>query len=140
MSKPDLIIFSKPFAKLEAKCFFLLKKSRQDYCTRRIEENKGDMKKSWEILNEAVKAEEQSSVIEKISYSREEISGNQKVAEACNSHFAQIGKKLADEIPQSSCSVVSDIKKPIIKFKLREVTLLEVISVLKKLLNGKVTV
>ena len=56
-----------------------------------------------------------------------------------NSHFAEIGKKLADEMLQSSCSVVSDIKKPNIKFKFREITLLEVISVLKKLLNGKAT-
>ena len=73
-----------------------------------------------EILKQAIKTEEQSFVIEKIMYNGEEISGNQKVAEACNSHFAEIGKKLADEIPQSSCSIVSDIKKPYIKFKLRD--------------------
>ena len=97
------------------------------------------MKKTWKILKQAIKAEEQSSVIEKISYNGEEISGNQKVAEACDSHFAEIGKKIADEIPQSSCSVVLDTKKPNIKFKFREVTLLEVISVSKKLLNGKAT-
>ena len=66
------------FCQIRGKVFFLLRKSRQDYCTHRIEENKGDMK----ILNQAIKAEEQSSVIEKISYSGEEISGNQKVAEA----------------------------------------------------------
>ena len=97
------------------------------------------MKKTWKILKQAIKAEEQSSVIEKISYNGEEISGNQKVAEACNSHFAKIGKKLADEIPQSSCSVVLDIKEPNIKFTLREVTIPEVTSLLKKLLNGKAT-
>ena len=127
------------FCQVRSKVFSLLKKSRQDYYTRRIEEYIGDMKKTWKILKQAIKAEEQSSVIEKISYSGEEISGNQKVAETCNSHFAEIGKKLADEIPQSSCSVVLDIKKPNIKFKFREVTLPEVTSLLKKLLNGKAT-
>ena len=86
-----------------------------------------------EILKQTIKAEKQSSVIEKISYNGEEISDNQKVAEACNSHFVEIGKKLVDEIPQSSCSVVLDIKKPNIKFRFREVTLLEVISVFKEI-------
>ena len=98
------------------------------------------MKKTWKIFKQAIKAEEQSSVIEKITNNGKEISGNQKAAEACNSHFAEIGKKLADEIPQSSCSVVvTDIRKPNIKLKFREIALLEVISVLKKLLNEKAT-
>ena len=86
------------FCQVRSRAFSLLKKSRQDNYIRRIEENKGDVKNTWKILKQVIKAEEQSSVIEKISYNGEEISG---------------------------------------KFKFREVTLLEVISVLKKLLNGK---
>ena len=50
-----------------------------------------------------------------------------------------VGKRLADEIPQSVCSPTANIDKANTKFEFVEISVSNIVKAIKKLLSGKAT-
>ena len=63
-----------------------------------------------------------------------------QITELCNEHFVSIGDKLAQSIqPSDEQSPTAHIKTPTVEFKFRPVSVLQVMKVIKNLVNSKAT-
>ena len=62
------------FIQLRGRVYSLLQKSKHDYYTKRINENKGNMKSTWKVLKHAVEIENEDSTIEILNSEGQQIS------------------------------------------------------------------
>ena len=97
------------------------------------------MKNTWKILKHAIGIEDEDSTIEILSSDGQQISNTCEIVEAFNKRFVKVGKRLADEIPQSVCSPTANIDKANTRFELMEISVSNIVKVIKKLLSGKAT-
>ena len=86
--------------------FSLLKHLRKDYYTKRLDETKGDMKKTWKILKNAMNQDIKANSIEKVVIRNTETTDNVEIVEAFNENFASFGEKLAAQIENISINPV----------------------------------
>ena len=117
--------------------FSLLKQLRKDYCTKKLEEYKGDMKKTWTILKSAMNQSTKAHAIEKLLFNDEELTDSIKIAGACNEHFASVGENLAAQIENLSIDPVDAIIKANTHFRFKPIEVCQIVKVVKKLGNGK---
>ena len=115
----------------------LLKHLRKDYNTKKLDETKGDMKKTWKILKNAMNQNIKANSIEKVVIRNTEITGNAEIVEAFNEHFASVGEKLAAQIENISINPVDALNKADTKFKFKSIEVCQIIKIIKKLANGK---
>ena len=127
------------FIQLRGRVYSLLQKYRHDYYTKRINKNKGNMKNTWKILEHVIGIENRDSTIEILNFEGQQISNTCEIVEAFNEHFVKVGKRLADEIPQSVCSPTANIDKANTRFEFMEIAVSNIVKVNKKLFNGKAT-
>ena len=127
------------FIQLRGSVYSLLQKSRNDYYTKRINENKGNMKSTWKILKHAIGIENKDSTVEILNSEGQQISNTCEIVEAFNEHFVKVGKRLVDEIPQSVCSLTANIDKANTRFEFMEISASNIVKVIKKLISGKAT-
>ena len=121
-----------------------LRKSKQEYFIKEIEDSRGNLKNTWKILRQVTGKENSAIAIVRIKYEGNEISDEQQFSEACNDHFVSIGDKLSRNIVQTQLSAKETLRsfnalpsKPKFTFKL--VTPIQVYDILKKLFNSKAT-
>ena len=121
-----------------------LRKSKQEYFTRKIEDSRGNLKSTWKILRQVTGKGNSTTAIDRIKYENNEISDEQQISDICNHHFVSIGDKLSRNIVQTQLSAKETLRsfnalpsKP--KFTFRLVTPVQVYDILKKLLNSKAT-
>ena len=121
-----------------------LRKSKQEYFTRKIEDSRGNLKSTWKILRQVTGKGNSATAIDRIKYENNEISDEQQISDICNHHFVSIGDKLSRNIVQTQLSAKETLRsfnalpsKP--KFAFRLVTPVQVYDILKKLLNSKAT-
>ena len=88
----------------------LLSDQQKNYYSKKIEENKDNLKGTWKLLKQAMGQEFQSSTIEKVIHKGCEISDKKEIANICNEHFAPVGKRLAANIPDTGDSPTAHIK------------------------------
>ena len=119
-----------------------LRKTKQEYFTKKIEDSKGDLKNTWKILRQVIGKGNSATTIDRIKYEGNEIRDEQQISDACNDHFVSIGDKLSGNIAQIQLSAKETLRsfkalssKPKFTFKL--VTPIQVYDILKKLLNSK---
>ena len=106
----------------------------------KLAENNGDLKKTWQTLKQAMNWEGKSNPIDKLNANSNEVNDKMKIAEYCNKYFADIGKKLASEIPPSNSNVTKYIKTIThAKFKFKQIKPIQVHKIISKLKNGKAT-
>ena len=117
--------------------YSLLKCLRKDYYAKKLDETKGDMKKTWKILKNAMNQDIKANSIEKVVIRNMEIADNNEIVEAFNEHFAAIGEKLAAQIENTSINPVDAINKANTKFKFKSIEVCQIITIIKKLANGK---
>ena len=67
---------------------YSLRNLRRDYYTRKIEENKGNLKNTWKILKHVIGKETKNVSIDKISKDGKIITYPIDMAECCNDHFS----------------------------------------------------
>ena len=75
------------FIQLRGKVYSLLQKSRHDYYTKRINENKGNMKNTWKILKHAMGIENKDSTFEILDLEVQQILNTCEIVEAFNEHL-----------------------------------------------------
>ena len=127
------------FIQLRGRVYSLLQKSRHEYYTKRMNENKGNMKNSWKILKHAIGIENKDPTVEIVNSEGQQISNTSEIVEAFNEYFVKVGKRLADEIPQSVCSPTAKIDKANTRFEFMEISASNIVRVIKKLISGKAT-
>ena len=120
---------------------YRLRKSKQEYFTKKIEDSRGNLKSTWKILRQVTGKGNSATAIDRIKYENNEISDEQQISDICNHHFVSIGDKLSRNIAQTQLSAKETFtsfnslsSEPKFTFKL--VTPVQVYDILKKLLNS----
>ena len=135
---PDIL--RQAFHQIRNKVTYAIRKARSEYFTKKLAENNGDLKKTWQTLKQAMNREGKSNPIDKLNANSNEVNDKMKIAEYCNKYFTDIGKKLASEIPPSNSNVTKYIKAITqAKFKFKQIKPIQVHKIIRKLKNGKAT-
>ena len=135
--KTGSIYLYQAFPQIRRRVYSLLKRLRKDYYAKKLDETKGDMKKTWKILKNAMNQDIKANSIEKVVIRNTEITDNNEIVEAFNEHFASIGEKLAAQVENISTNPVDAINKADTKFKFKSIEVCQIIKIIKKLANGK---
>ena len=121
-----------------------LRKSKQGYFTKKIEDSRGNLKSTWKILRQVTGKGDSATAVDRIKYENNEISDEKKISDICNHHFVSIGDKLSRNIAQTQLSAKETLRSFNVlpsepKFTFKLVTPVQVYDILKKLLNSKAT-
>ena len=118
-----------------------LRKSKQEYFTKKIENRRGNLKNIENFMTSNWQGNS-ATAIDRIKYEGNEIGDEQQISDVCNHHFVSIGDKLSRNVAQTQLSAKETLRsfddspsKPKFTFKL--VTPIQVYDILKKLLNSK---
>ena len=101
-----------------------VKRVKKSFYRTEIEQNRGDFKGTWRVLNNLMNCKSNNTMINEIKISSSESATNPKdIADTLNQHFIEIGQKLVSEIPDppKGKSFESFMKQSISKFKLQKV-------------------
>ena len=119
---------------------YKIRQARSEYYSRRINENQGDIKGTWEVLKQAINKGPKMADISTVNYDSELVTDKNKIPEVFNDHFVGAGEKLARDISPSTCSSSDYILKVNTNGSRSEFKLLKPVDVYKvfsKLKNGK---
>ena len=86
------------FQQIRNKVTYSIRKARADYYSKTIEENKGDLRKTWKVLKQPINKDEKSTVANQINRGGHVITEKQEILETFNEYFVSIGEKLVAEI------------------------------------------
>ena len=125
------------FRQIRSRVLSLLKHLRKDYYTKKLDETKGDMKKTWKILKIPLSQVIKAASIEKVVIRKTEITDNVGIVKPFNEHFASVGEKLAAQIENININPLDAIKKADTKFKFKSVKVYQIIKIIRKLADGK---
>ena len=116
----------------------LLSLAKQKYYNNKIENCSNDIKKTWSLIKEVMNKKININAPLILSVNDKKISGSENIANEFNNHFSSIGNKLADQIP-STTGHFSDYltNQSYDDISFNEITVEEVITVIKKLDTGK---
>ena len=91
-----------------------MRKNKSSYFREKIAEcNKNDLKNTWKFINSLVSRTNKSNLIKEIKIDDQIISKNDKISEAFNDYFVDIGPKLASDVTRlSSKNVNTYLKLP----------------------------
>ena len=74
-----------------------LKQLRKNYDTNKIVENKDNLKKTWQILREAMGQGGKISSIDKLIVDGMTVTDKEQIPDILNDHFVSVGSKIADK-------------------------------------------
>ena len=133
-------VLRQAFHQIRNRVTYTIRKARSEYFTKKLAKSNGDLKKTWQTLKQAMNKEGKSNPIDKLNVNGSEINDKMKIAESCNEHFTDTGKKFASEIPPSNSNVKEYIKTIThAKFMFKKITPIQVHKIISKLKNGKAT-
>ena len=91
-----------------------IRKNKSSYFREKIAEcNKNDAKNTWKLINSLMSRSNKSNLIKEIKIDDQIISKNDKISEAFNDYFIDIGPKLASDVTRlSSNNVKTYLKLP----------------------------
>ena len=75
-----------------------IKKAKELYYKRALDENKGNSRKTWRIINELTSRKTNNCCIKEVKSNGNSIYSPPELADAFNDHFSSIGHKLARQI------------------------------------------
>ena len=84
------------------KLYDSVRKRRSDHCSEQIEQNSGDMKRMWKILQQTTNKESKIGTIDNIVSDNHEITDKALISEAFNQHFSLVPARLVVIQPNSS--------------------------------------
>ena len=77
----------------------LNRKLKNEYYTKQINENLGNTRQTWKVINEIVNKTSKTTKVESIKIESEVISDNSKIPNLMNSYFCSIGETLKANVP-----------------------------------------
>ena len=130
-------ILHQAFRQIRGKVYHTLNKLRTEYYTKKLNETKGDMKKSWKVMKNAMNQDTKSNSIDRILFQDGVITGPTNLAKAFNEHFVSIGERLAKTVGYTDIYPTQFLKQAKTKFKFKQIKVEEVFRVINKLVNAK---
>ena len=117
----------------------LTRKAKRDYYTTFFEENRTDIKKTWEGIRNIVNINKKSRVSPTILNYKNEIKSNKMdMAESFNDFFVNIGNGIEEKIPKSNTNFGTFLGQPnTFNFNINLVDTTEVVSMIEKLKTSK---
>ena len=107
---------------LTYKVTYMLRKRRSDYYSKQIEENSGDMKRTWRILKQAMNKESKTVIIDKIVSDNHESTDKALISEAFNEPFSSVAERPAVSIDSCDSNPKElGIQSPLTRFELRHI-------------------
>ena len=103
----------------------LNRKLKNEYYTKQINENLGNTKQTWKIINEIVNKTSKTTKIESIKIESEVISDNSKIPNLMNSYFCSIGETLKANVPHQQNPLIAgnyNVNPNNIIFHFKEIT------------------
>ena len=88
---------------------YTLKQLRKNYYTNKIEENKDNLKKIWQIMREAMGQGGKISSVDKVIVDGITVTDKEQIPDIFNDHFVSVGSKIADNIPATDLSPTVNI-------------------------------
>ena len=76
-------------------------KKKREYFSKKLNENRGDIKGTWKTLNMALGKKSKSSTYNSIRVNGEDICNKKKIADELNYHFSTTAKRVLEEFPSS---------------------------------------
>ena len=115
--------------------------AKETYFKNTLYENKGNPQKTWKIINELTSKNRKATQVTEIDLNGDLISDPNKIADAFNEHFSNIGPKLADKIGKGNSFYVDYLSDYNIdaSFQLKETDSSTVSILLSKLSKSKAT-
>ena len=138
-NKTGSVYLRQAFQQMRNKVNYSLRKLRSDYYTRKIEENKNNLRNTWKILKSVINETSKCSSIEKIRVHNTEITNKQQISNEMNKYFSTIGQNLAKDIPDNTIGSTHMVTRSNKVFKFRKVCPSQVHDLIMKSTNGKAT-
>ena len=114
--------------------------AKQSYYNNAFQENKGNVRNTWRVINKLTSRKVKISSIKEIKLNDKSIHDSPELSETFNSHFATIGPKLANNISQNSdSSYLNYLSKTNNTFELSPTNYSKVFKILFKLCKTKAT-
>ena len=115
---------------MKYKVQYRIRNLRASYYRDKIEENKGNIKETWNILKQAINKDSKGSDIEMLKVNDRKVKGNDEIAKLFNEHFVSIGEKLAKETDPVDISLTQQVKQTESKFRFRKISSIKVFNTL----------
>lgn len=100
----------------------LIRQRKKDYFNDCLISCQGDLKKSWEIIQEAVGNKKKKNFTDHLIQSNAKITGEMNMANTFNEHFSSIASKICEKIPPSNRSPESYIEESDNNFLMPKIT------------------
>ena len=114
--------------------------TKQSYYNNAFQENKGNLRNTWRVINELTSRKVKNSSIKEIKLNDKSIHDSPELSETFNCHFATIGPKLANNISKNNdSSYLNYLSKTNNTFELRPTNYSKVFKILSKLCKTKAT-
>ena len=101
-NKTGSLILRQAFQQIKNKVQYRIRKLRADYYSKTMEQNKGNLRKTWKVLKQALNKDVKVTKINQINHEGNTISEEKTISNTFNNHFVSVGDKLARNIPSSS--------------------------------------
>ena len=117
----------------------LIRKSKSDYYNSFFEENKTNIKKTWEGIREIVNISKKSkSSPSRLRHNNSDVSDQVEISNIFNNFFVNIGNKVEEKIPNTDTNYMSYLKNPNNKsIFLTPVDNKEILTMIKNLSSAK---
>ena len=121
-------ILRQAYCNLRNKVNYTLKQLTKNYYTNKIEENKDNLKKTWQVMREAMGQGGKISSVDKVIVDGITVTDKEQIPDIFNDHFVSVGSKIADNIPATDLSPTVNIPKAQNRFKLKQITTVQIIK------------
>ena len=116
-----------------------IKVAKRDYFINNLEKSKGNMRKTWQLINELGSRNQKSTDIQELKVQGSSISTPNELAETFNSYFSGIGENLARDIPHVDIAPEDYVERTDKNFSLSQIGKTEVHKLINHLENNKAT-
>ena len=128
------------FQHLRNKVDYTLRKLKSDYYTKKIEDNKDNLRNTWKVLKKVINRKSKCNSVNKITVNNTEITDKQEILDEMNiKYFASIGSNLAKSIPEGNLDPISLVKQSQSTFRFTKITPIQIHNLIMKSANGKAT-
>lgn len=79
----------------------LINKTKNEFYRKKLNECRGDLKKTWNLINEVTSAKRQVNQINAVQVDGSVIKDQKEVAQYLNKYFANVAQHLASNIPEA---------------------------------------
>ena len=128
------LTFGVQYRELRNRVTIMLKDAKIRYYNNKFHNFSGNYKKTWKLINEVVKGENESNTnIHSININNENIQELQIISNYFNNYFASIGQNISDQLSINNTSPISYLSSTYPDFTLSDTTPDEIIDIFKSL-------